>query len=62
MAKITYETDDGRSFTFQLADALITDIQSYHDIDVWKEILEIIRLEIEALNKTEEATDGNEGI
>jgi hypothetical protein len=62
MAKITYETDNGRSFTFQIADVLITDIQSYHDIDVWKEILEIMRIEIEALNNLEEATDGNEGI
>lgn len=58
MAKITYETDSGHKISAEIAESLITDLEEAHRVNAWKEILDILRKEIIAINKLQENEDG----
>ena len=58
MAKLTYETDAGHKISVEIAESLITELESAHQVSAWSEILDIFKQEIIASNKLMEANNG----
>lgn len=50
MAKLTYETDAGKKVTFELAEDLITEFESLHNVSALGEMFKMLQAEVIALN------------
>jgi hypothetical protein len=53
MAKLIYETDAGKKVTFEIAEQLITELESLHNVNALSEMFKILQAEVIALNALE---------